>query len=367
MGACKHCGQNAGFLRKQHGQCRDLHATGIREMTHLAAQSAGSPGFSEVALRQTLRVIAGRAHATEEDISQAIAAGWAQGVRHAMSDGIITRDEETQLRHFRDRLVSGDDRLVSEAVSTLDQAASDRLMTDARMTAIATQDGEARLQDLDGALRQAGFPQDSRHQLLVRAWEAAVERAIEDGVIAPGRGELPGPVPGPLRDPGPRGERQRAHTSLIQAAVIRDVTQVIVPQRQNIQGQVPFNLMKSEQLVWVIQGVDYLETVVRRERRGSSQGLSIRVARGLYYRPSTFRSRPMEWEETVHAGTGMLGLTTKHIYFAGSRKRFRVWYDRIISLECQERQRHPQITARPGAPAVARPRLHTNGTPRRSD
>ena len=25
---------------------------------------------------------------------------------------------------------------------------------------------------------------------------------------------------------------------------------------------------------------------------------------GLYYRPSTFRSRPIEWENTVHAGTG---------------------------------------------------------------
>ena len=91
--------------------------------------------------------------------------------------------------------------------------------------------------------------------------------------------------------------------------------------------------MKSEQLVWVIQGVDYLETVVRRERRGSSQGLSIRVARGLYHRPSTFRSRPMEWEETVHADTGMLGLTTKHIHFAGSRKRFRVRYDRMVAFE----------------------------------
>ena len=83
----------------------------------------------------------------------------------------------------------------------------------------------------------------------------------------------------------------------------------------------------------MIQGVDYLETVVRRERRGSSQGLSIRVARGLYYRPSTFRSQPIEWEETVHADTGMLGLTTKHIYFAGSRKRFRVRYDRIVAFE----------------------------------
>ena len=103
-------------------------------------------------------------------------------------------------------------------------------------------------------------------------------------------------------------DRNGVQTSLVQAAVLRDVTQGIIPKRQRVNGAVPFNLMKSEQLVWVIQGVDYLETVVRRERRGSSQGLSIRVARGLYYRPSTFRSRPIEWEETVHADTGMLGL-----------------------------------------------------------
>ena len=79
--------------------------------------------------------------------------------------------------------------------------------------------------------------------------------------------------------------------------------------------------------------MDYLETVTRRERRSASHGVSVRAPRGLYHRPSTFRSRPIEWEETVHAGTGMLGLTTKHIYFAGSRKRFRVRYDRIVAFE----------------------------------
>ena len=124
-----------------------------------------------------------------------------------------------------------------------------------------------------------------------------------------------------------------AHTSLDEAAVIRDITMGIIPQRQNIQGRVPFNLMKPEQLVWVIDGVDYLETVTRRERRGTSHGVSVRVARGLYYRPSTFRSRQVEWEETVKADTGLLGLTTKHVYFAGSRKKFRVRYDRIVSFD----------------------------------
>ena len=86
----------------------------------------------------------------------------------------------------------------------------------------------------------------------------------------------------------------------------------------------------------MIRDVDYLETVVRRERRGTSHGVSIRVARGLYYRPSTFRSRPIEWEEPVHADTGILGLTTRHIHFAGRRKRFRVRCDRIVAFDPYE-------------------------------
>ena len=96
---------------------------------------------------------------------------------------------------------------------------------------------------------------------------------------------------------------------------------------------VPFNLMKSETLVWVMEDVDYIETVVRRERRGSSHGLNIRVARGVYYPPSTFRSRVIEKEETLHQDTGMLGFTTKHIYFSGPKKKFRVRYDKTVDFE----------------------------------
>ena len=33
MGTCRCCGQNAGFLRRQHGTGRDLHTTGIWKMT----------------------------------------------------------------------------------------------------------------------------------------------------------------------------------------------------------------------------------------------------------------------------------------------------------------------------------------------
>ena len=38
----------------------------------------------------------------------------------------------------------------------------------------------------------------------------------------------------------------------------------------------------------------------------------------------------------MKADTGLLGLTTKYVYFAGSRKKFRVRYDRIVALEPYE-------------------------------
>ena len=207
---------------------------------------------------------------------------------------------------------------------------------EARLAAISPRDGDQHLQDLSLAIRQAGLAGVKAKGLQVRAWEAAVEGTLEDGLVSLDEENALAKYISHFSLTQQDLDRNGVQTSLVQAAVIRDVTQGIIPQRQNTTGTIPFNLMKSEQLVWVIQGVDYLETVVRRERRGSSQGVSIRVAKGLYYSPRQFRSRAVEWEETVKADTGLLGLTTKHLYFSGSRKKFRVRYDRIVSFEPYE-------------------------------
>ena len=206
-------------------------------------------------------------------------------------------------------------------------------MMEARLAAISVDDGNQHLQDLALSIRQAGLGQGEANRLLIRAWEAAALGALEDRLLSLDAENALAKYAGYFSLTQQDLDRNGVQTSLVQAAVLRDVAHGIIPQRQLASGNVPFNLMKSEQLVWVIQRVDYLETVVRRERSGASHGLSIRVARGLCYRPSTFRSRPIEWEETIHADTGMLDLTTRHIYFAGSRKRFRVRYDKIVAFE----------------------------------
>ena len=337
MGTCLYCGNKAGFLRKQHPQCRDLHASGVQEMTLLAAQAASTTGFNEAALRSTLQAIATRARATEDDISQAIADGWAQGVKHALSDDILTREEETLLRDFRDRMADQDLPSVVTGSATLDRATAHRITGQASRAALRTGDGGTALQELDNALRRAMMSNTHRRQLLIRAWEEAIEGAIEDGIISLDEENALSLYLDHFGLTQEDLNQNGAQTTLVQAAVIRDVTQGIIPQRQNITGRVPFNLMKSEQLVWVIDGVDYLETVVRRERQGTSHWVSIRGGpRASTTGPAPLAAVPPLWEETVHADTGLLGPTTKHIYHAGSRKKFRIRYDRIISFDPYE-------------------------------
>ena len=330
-GQCHHCGQQAGVFKRDHTECRKTHQAGWQEMVSLVTQAAADHSFNETALRQTLQAIANRSRATGEDIDRALEEGFQQGVAQAMADGIITRDEEERLRAFRDRLALENSAADQGALAELDRAGADRVVMEARLAAISVRDGEGHLQDLALSIRQAG--QGEANRLLIRAWETAVQGALEDGLLSLDEENALARYADYFSLTQQDLDRNGVQTSLVQAAVLRDVTQGIIPKRQRVNGAVPFNLMKSEQLVWVIQGVDYLETVVRRERRGSSQGLSIRVALGLYYRPSTFRSRPIEWEETVHADTGMLGLTTKHVYFARSRNRFRLRYDKIVAFE----------------------------------
>ena len=319
-GTCRYCGNRAGIIARDHLECRRNFDAGWTRMVELAADAARSHNFDEKSLRLSLAEIARNSYGDGNTVNQALEEGWKQGIAHAMADGIITQAEETKLREFRDRLALADSGADQQAAAQLGRASTERLTLSARLAAIAVEDPESHLTDLANSLRDSGLPQGQQTEILVRAWEAAVEAALEDGLLTLDEENSLNRYMDHFNLSQDQMNQNGVLTQTVKAAVIRDITEGIVPNRQNIAGRIPFNLMKSEKLVWVMTGVDYLEVVTRRERRGSSHGLSIRVARGVYYRPGTFRSRNVEWDETVHQDTGLLGFTTKHIYFSGAKK-----------------------------------------------
>ena len=157
---------------------------GWQEMVSLVAKAATDHSFNEAALRRSLSDIANRSHATGEDIDRALEEGWKQGVAQAMTDGIITRDEEERLRAFRDHLALENRAADPGSLAELDRAGANRVMLEARLAAVSVQDGDSHLQNLTLSIRQAGLGREEANRLLIQAWEATVEGTLEDGPLS---------------------------------------------------------------------------------------------------------------------------------------------------------------------------------------
>lgn len=168
---------------------------------------------------------------------------------------------------------------------------------------------------------------------LHKGWQAAIERAFDDGLLSEKEEKRLGEmieIFGFNRD---SLNSDPSYVKMVRGAVLRDVMEGHIPERMTIIGNVPFNLQKSEKLVWVFSNVKYYEMRTRRQYVGGYQGFSVRIAKGLYYRAGAFKGHPVETTQMVHVDTGFLGVTTNHIYFSGQSKGFRIKYDKIVSFE----------------------------------
>lgn len=126
-------------------------------------------------------------------------------------------------------------------------------------------------------------------------------------------------------------DRHGAYSKIVKGAILRDLMNGNIPQRVRVEGNLPFNFQKSESLIWLFTNVAYYEDKTRRQFVGGYQGVSFRIAKGIYYRVGGFRGHPVETTERVHADTGQLAVTNKHIYFSGASKSFRIKLDKIVS------------------------------------
>lgn len=120
---------------------------------------------------------------------------------------------------------------------------------------------------------------------------------------------------------------------IVKASILRDLSEGKVPDpKVTVSGNLPFLFQKSEKLLWIFQNVEYLERRTRTEYQGGSQGVSIRITKGVYYRTGAFKGRKVEVEELKSMGIGIVALTTKHLYFGNSSTSFKIPYRKVISL-----------------------------------
>lgn len=191
-----------------------------------------------------------------------------------------------------------------------------------------------RLEKTITEIEQTSFvPPSERKALLTKGWEDSVEQFLEDGILDTTEEKRLVEFKERFTLSQSELDRHGALTRTAKAAVLRDVLSGVIPQRMFVEGNLPINLQKGEQIVWAFSGSKYLEDKTRRQFVGGSQGVSVRVMKGVYYRVGAFKGKAVEHTERVHVDTGWVVITNKNIYFAGPRKSVRLPYPKIVSFE----------------------------------
>ncbi len=124
-----------------------------------------------------------------------------------------------------------------------------------------------------------------------------------------------------------------SYLRLVKAGVLRDLLEGKIPNRVALDGQLPINFQKSEQIIWVFQDVEYLQPRTRTTYEGRSSGVSFRVMKGVYYRVGQFKGNPVQTTQIVTVDKGILVATNKNLYFVGGAKSLRVPFNKIVTFQ----------------------------------
>ncbi len=186
--------------------------------------------------------------------------------------------------------------------------------------------------DLTKMGKLAYIPEARLKEIMAAGWAEALQRFLEDDVLSEDEESRLMTFADKFGLSQEQLNVNGAYTRATMAAVLRDVLNGKTPARIHVDGAVPFNLQETESLVWAYPKVPYYEERIHRSYIGNYHGMSVRVAKGVYYRFGGFQSNPVETSQMEQIDAGMLGVTTKHLYFAGYRKSFRVPYTKIVTI-----------------------------------
>ena len=94
----------------------------------------------------------------------------------------------------------------------------------------------------------------------------------------------------------------------------------------------PFNLRGGETPLMFFGSVVYAKETVSRSSQGGYGGMSIRLARGVYYHFGGFKGQRIDTSTLKEIDYGGMLLTTQNIYFGGDHTTFRIPYDHVVSF-----------------------------------
>ena len=337
MGACRFCGEKAGPLRGEHARCRTRHEASLQDILHQANRFIEQPGFNEAVMRQSLMEIANGGRITKQEVNAVIAASWTRGIGHP-SCHLITLEEAQRHRSFREGLSPTDTWMLEDDADPTWMSLTDRLLLRAQRASLGREDSQTLVEDLEEAQWERQLGREVSRWIMARGWEKAVIHLLEEGIITLEQEIVL--VKFTERHQFRHMEHVResgAYTNLVQSAILRDISQGVIPQRRQYLTGLSLRLDEGETLIWVSDYVGYLENYrkhspIPRHHEPCPEG-GVGISNGTYYPPGSFWNPDIGVERGWPDDMGLLAVTTSGLRFAGTKKRFRLKYSTMAGFD----------------------------------
>lgn len=330
MSDCIYCGNPAGFLRKKHKDCEKIYQEGNNNLLKLISSYIKNDEQLEN-FQNNLNTISNSSYISEINKNKILLMGVKIEISNLVDNNIFDLDQLKKLFDLIykfDLIIELNDNIIyKNLVAFISENIANKLSKDIFIEGIPKI--EEYLNNIADPIRlDSAF----KNGALLMSLERAIYLALEDGIINENEEKSIVGFIDYFKLTTDILSKNEAYQKLVKSIIIRDILNGILPKRINVKDQIPFVLQKNESLIWLINNVDYYEDRVKRQYVGGSQGASIRIAKGLYYRMGAFKGQAVDTVEKTYLGKGILAFTNKQLFFVNNNKSFRIRYDKIISI-----------------------------------
>lgn len=180
--------------------------------------------------------------------------------------------------------------------------------------------------------RQYELNDEELRKVTLKLWDQLADNFIKNGIISKNHELILLELKEKFSFSQDELDNNGKMTKLAKSLILREIKNGKIPNNfLKLEGN-PINFQKGETPIWGFNNTDLIEDKTFHEYVSGSQGVSVRIMKGLYYRVGASRGQRIEYTNSVIIDSGIFLITDKNVYFSGQKKAIRIPFTKIVSF-----------------------------------
>ena len=186
---------------------------------------------------------------------------------------------------------------------------------------------------IDSIAKNCHIKDSEKQELMFEGYDVAVSIANDDNVISSEEESRLVIFQKHFNYTQDQLNKKHSYDLLCKGAIVRSLAEGKIRELSIPEGYaLPIVLTKDEKIIWAFANSILYQPSFKTTYQGTSQGISFRVVKGLYYRMGAFKGNPITTTEMKFIASGITFYTTKNVFFSSPEKTVKIPFDKIISI-----------------------------------